>query len=267
MDRDIFLFEKMNEIYDNKISFMIESLDTQMKINMLEAQYKVITESGTKEDFKYLYMEAKEETKEKEKSIFKRIVEWVIKIKDKLVDFFTKRKIDKEIDKLPDKFEIDKGYKKQFEGFQKFHKWIVRPIKLFKEKKYDELKEDLFKKVGAITAIAAGVVITDALVPIGKSYLKDGANWILKVFKTDCDEILKFCSSAGNDVVPIKFLKDMIGSLSNVINAAIKWCVVVPSHAVVKVGAAVYIGGRLVDATAGNIYRGVSSIKNDINNS
>ena len=44
MDRDILLFEKMNEIYDNKISFMIESLDTQMKINMLEAQYKVITE-------------------------------------------------------------------------------------------------------------------------------------------------------------------------------------------------------------------------------
>ena len=54
MDRDIFLFEKMGEIYDNKISFMIESLDNQLKINMLEAQYKVITESGTKEDFEYL---------------------------------------------------------------------------------------------------------------------------------------------------------------------------------------------------------------------
>ena len=58
---DIFLFEKMNEIYDNKISFMIESLDNQLRINMLEAQYKVVTENGTREDFEYLYMEAKKE--------------------------------------------------------------------------------------------------------------------------------------------------------------------------------------------------------------
>ena len=75
MDRDIFLFEKMNEIYDKKISFMIESLDNQLKINMLEAQYKVVTESGTKEDFEYLYMEAKEEKKEKKKSIFDGIID------------------------------------------------------------------------------------------------------------------------------------------------------------------------------------------------
>ena len=29
-EKDILLFEKMNEIYDNKINFMIESLDTQL---------------------------------------------------------------------------------------------------------------------------------------------------------------------------------------------------------------------------------------------
>ena len=146
MDRDIFLFEKMNEIYGNKISFMIESLDSQLKINMLEAQYKVVTESGTKEDFEYLYMEAQEEVKQKKKCIFNGIIEWVIKIKDKLVDFFKEKKIEKEIDKLPDKFEIDEGYDKQFKGFKKFHEWLIKPINLFKQKKYKDLTVDLLKK-------------------------------------------------------------------------------------------------------------------------
>ena len=131
MDRDIFLFEKMNEIYDNKLSFMIESLDTQMKINMLEAQYKVITESGTKEDFKYLYMEAQEETKEKKKGIFDGIIEWVKKIKDKIVDFFTKKKIKKQINALPDTVGIDKAHDEHFSKFKKFHSWVNRNSKQF----------------------------------------------------------------------------------------------------------------------------------------
>ena len=232
MDRDILLFEKMNEIYDKKISFMIESLDNQLKINMLESQYKVVTENGTKEDFEYLYMEAKEETKEKKKSIFNGIIEWVDKIKNKLVDFFKSKKIEKEINKLPDKFEIDEGYDKQFKGFKKFHEWLIKPINLFKQKKYKELTADLIKKGMIINKIAATVVVCDNTIKMTKPMLKQCADWILKVFKTDCDEIIKMIKINEDDSFPIKTLKEIICIINKVVKSALNWCILVPSKSI-----------------------------------
>ena len=225
MDRDIFLFEKMNEIYDNKISFMIESLDNQLRINMLEAQYKVITESGTKEDFEYLYMEAQEEVKQKKKCIFNGIIEWVIKIKDKLVDFFKEKKIEKEIDKLPDKFEIDEGYDKQFKGFKKFHEWLIKPINLFKQKKYKDLTVDLLKKGGQIVKMTVTVVLVGNIIYIGKSIVKKNIDWILKIFKTDCDSIVKMLKVNDDDSAPIKILKEIVGFINKHVGAAMNWCI------------------------------------------
>ena len=225
MDRDIFLFEKMNEIYGNKISFMIESLDSQLKINMLEAQYKVVTESGTKEDFEYLYMEAQEEVKQKKKCIFNGIIEWVIKIKDKLVDFFKEKKIEKEIDKLPDKFEIDEGYDKQFKGFKKFHEWLIKPINLFKQKKYKDLTVDLLKKGGQIVKMTVTVVLVGNIIYIGKSIVKKNIDWILKIFKTDCDSIVKMLKVNDDDSAPIKILKEIVGFINKHVGAAMNWCI------------------------------------------
>ena len=224
MDRDILLFEKMNEIYDKKISFMIESLDTQLKINMLEAQYKVVTENGTKEDFEYLYMEAKEETKEKKKGIFNGIIEWVTKIKNRLVDFFKEKKIEKQIDKLPDKVEVDKSQDEQFKGFKRFHEWLVKPINLFKQKKYKDLTVDLLKKGAEIVAVCTGVAALNIHVQFNKSEIKDRINWILKNFKTDCDSVIKMLKSNDDDSAPIKILKKVVSWISNSISAAVRWC-------------------------------------------
>jgi hypothetical protein len=232
MDRDIFLFEKMNEIYDNKISFMIDSLNNQLKINMLEAQYKVITESGTKEDFEYLYMEAQEQMKEKKKSIFNSIIEWVKKIKDKIVDFFTKKKIEKKINDLPDKFQIDEGYEKQFKGFKKFHEWLIRPINLFKQKNYKALTFDLIKKGAEITSTAIVINQCNNIISMNKPFLKECANWILKVFKTDCDEILKVFKINDDDSLPIKNLKVIISMINKLVSSALNWCIIVPSKAI-----------------------------------
>ena len=232
MDRDILLFEKMNEIYDKKISFMIESLDNQLKINMLESQYKVVTENGTKEDFEYLYMEAKEETKEKKKGIFNSIVEWVIKIKNRLVDFFREKKIEKQIDKLPDKFEIDEGYDKQFKGFKKFHEWLVKPINLIKQKKYKELTADLIKKGMQINSMVGVVIMCDNTIQMTKPGLKQCANWILKIFKTDCDEIIKMSKINEDDSFPIKTLKEIISMINKVVKSALNWCILVPSKSI-----------------------------------
>ena len=250
MDRDIFLFEKMNEIYDNKISFMIESLDNQLKINMLDAQYEIVNESGTKEDFEYLYMEAQEETKEKKKNIFNGIIDWVDKIKNRLVDFFKSKKIEKQIDKLPNEVQIDEGYKKQFEGFKKFHDWIVKPINLFKQKKYGKMLADLVKKGAQIVGVCTGVSILHNTVKYYKPDLKKCADWILKVFKTDCDSIIKALKPARDHIEwkvdqnpsyststnAIELTKDCVRLIGKVCNAAMHWCIVVPSKAVATFG-------------------------------
>ena len=224
MDRDIFLFEKMGEIYDNKISFMIESLDNQLKINMLEAQYKVVTESGTKEDFEYLYMEAQEETKKKKKGIFNGIIEWVKKIKDRLVDFFTKKKIEKKINELPDKVEVDKAQDEQYKGFKKFHDWLVKPINLFKQKKYKDLTVDIIKKGAGIVGVVTGIAALNIHMSLNKSEIKERTNWILKVFKTDCDSVLKMLNVNDDDLLPIKILKQCISFINTIITEAMKWC-------------------------------------------
>ena len=247
MDRDILLFEKMNEIYDNKISFMIESLDTQMKINMLEAQYKIINESGTKEDFKYLYMEAQEETKEKKKNIFDGIIEWVGKIKNRIVDFFTKKKIDKKINALPDKVEVDESKKKQFSLFEKFHKWLVKPINLFKQKRYKELTADLVMKGSEIVLACFGIREVLKTVIMNKSEIKQKADWIFKHFKTSCDDIesmLKNTLSHNNDEsFPMKILRDCVGFIGKMSGKALDWILTIgelPGAVGDKIGYTIY---------------------------
>ena len=232
MDRDIFLFEKMGEIYDNKISFMIESLDNQLKINMLEAQYKVVTESGTKEDFEYLYMEAQEETKEKKKGIFNGIIEWVKKIKDKIVDFFTKKKIEKRIKEMPDKFEVDESYNKKFSFFKKFHEWLVRPINLIKAKNYKGLVNDLISKGSGIVAACCGIVLVGQHVSMNKDKFKESADWILKYFKTDCDTLIKLLKIDDSDSGIMKFLKQMVGFINKMVTQSLDWIMNIAFHVV-----------------------------------
>ena len=263
MDRDIFLFEKMNEIYDNKISFMIESLDNQLRINMLEAQYKVINESGTKEDFEYLYMEAKEETKEKKKGIFDGIIEWVKKIKDKIVDFFTKKKIKKQINSLPDTVGIDKAHDEHFSKFKKFHSWVVRPINLFKQKKYGEMKTEILNNLKNIALITGGITFSHVYLKIRKSVLIDRADWVCDTFKVDCDDILKLCKVNDGDSSGIKILKELVSSISQVVSKALQYIAIIPSAVVTDLALC-----GLVGAVSGKmIGTGIGRIKVDINNS
>ena len=256
MDRDILLFEKMNEIYDKKISFMIESLDTQMKINMLEAQYKVITESGTKEDFEYLYMEAKEETKEKKKGIFDGIIEWVKKIKDKIVDFFTKKKIKKQINALPDTVGIDKAHDEHFSKFKKFHSWVVRPINLFKQKKYGEMKTEIVNNFKNIALITGGITFSHVYIKIRKGVLIDRADWVCDTFKVDCDDILKLCKVNDGDSSGIKILKELVSSISQVVSKALQYIAIIPSAVVTDLalcGAVGAVSGKMIGTGIGRI--------------
>lgn len=219
---DIFLFEKMNEIYDNKISFMIESLDNQLRINMLEAQYKVVTENGTREDFEYLYMEAKKEVKEKKKGIFQSIIDWLKRIKEKISDFFTKKKIDSNIKKLPNSFKVDKSYEKKFNLFKKFFDWLKRPIEYFKKREYDKMAGDLMIKGVEIVAAADAVVLLNTIVTFSKSKFKTQSDWIMNTFKTNCDFLIKIANS-DDASLPVKLLRKLISIINSMVSQAMKW--------------------------------------------
>lgn len=110
MDKDTLLFEKTNQIYDNKFDFMIKSFTNQFECNLLESQYKIIKESGTKEDLFYLYTEAKEDFKQKMLSIIKRI-------RDEMVKFINQ--ISYSIGKFMTSLQI-KIYSKKIENIENF---------------------------------------------------------------------------------------------------------------------------------------------------
>lgn len=110
MDKDTLLFEKMNQIYDNKFDFMIKSFTNQFESNVLESQYKIIKESGTKEDLFYLYTEAKEDFKEKMLSVIK-------KIRDEIINFINK--ISYNVSKFMTSLQL-KFYSKNVENIENF---------------------------------------------------------------------------------------------------------------------------------------------------
>ena len=62
--------------------------------------------------------------------------------------------------------------------------------------------------------------------------LKQCADWILKVFKTDCDEIIKMIKINEDDSFPIKTLKEIICIINKVVKSALNWCILVPSKSI-----------------------------------
>ena len=230
MDRDILLFEKMNEIYDKKISFMIESLDNQLKINMLEAQYIVVAESGTKEDFEYLYMEAKEETKEKKKNIFSQLIKQLENIVNSINKFFKNKKIDNEIKKLPENFEVDERYQKKISGFKKFHNWLVKPINLIKSKNFKDITKTLLD--AGVTIVCTIMAVKTAekaynFVKTNKNKIKTDINWIRDVFIKDSENaksglVLYEDTVEMPETGVMALIKKLIECISKVISEAMK---------------------------------------------
>ena len=73
-ERDIAIEESTYEIQMAKLNAMYEMVDKNLELNMLEAEAKVLTESGTYDDLDYLYEEANAEAVEKKKGIIGKIV-------------------------------------------------------------------------------------------------------------------------------------------------------------------------------------------------
>ena len=72
-ERAVAIEESTYEIQMAKLNAMYEMVDKNLELNMLEAEAKVLTESGTYDDLDYLYEEANAEAVEKKKGIIGKI--------------------------------------------------------------------------------------------------------------------------------------------------------------------------------------------------
>lgn len=233
-EKDILLFEKMNEIYDNKINFMIESLDTQLKINMLEAQCKIITENGTKEDFEYLYMEAKKDIKLKTTGIITGIINHVKDMTTSVVNFFGEKKIDSMLSKLGDVLFVSPFLKKEFEKFNFVDKTMPKLVNIIKI----ENPETRVNEMNKIQTIIdnEGLTIEEEIkrekgnrstIKMNKKELKKSINWMYKTFKTNCENLIKTLNQLlkkAEHVEDTKLINNCVRFLRDGINKGMKWC-------------------------------------------
>ena len=95
-ERAIAIEESRYEIQMAKLNAMYEMVDKNLELNMLEAEAKVLTESGTYDDLDYLYEEANKEAAEKKEGIISKII-GVVKqiwqaITNTITNFFSKNK-------------------------------------------------------------------------------------------------------------------------------------------------------------------------------
>ena len=102
--------------FDDEYTIMEATLETEVRTatnmfhivmlqhdnNMAQAEYKVLTESGTDEDLEMLYMEATEQANQKSEGIFSKIFtairNFLSGIKEKITKFFTGKK-ESDVDK------------------------------------------------------------------------------------------------------------------------------------------------------------------------
>ena len=79
-DRDIFIEEATLENELDKLDTMYEMTLLQLGQMYKDAEFKVLTESGTYEDLMYLYQEADAEVQTQQKNIFQKILDAIISI-------------------------------------------------------------------------------------------------------------------------------------------------------------------------------------------
>ena len=110
-ERAIAIEESKYEIQMAKLNAMYEMVDKNLELNMLEAEAKVLTESGTYDDLDYLYEEANKEAAEKKEGIISKIIGAVKQIwqaiTNTITNFFSKNK------DVEDESEVDENDEKR----------------------------------------------------------------------------------------------------------------------------------------------------------
>lgn len=212
-EREIEIFENMNEIYNKKVGLMIEAVETQLETNFLEAECKVMIEGGSYDDLSYLYMEASKDAEEKKKGVFASIKSWITSILNKIRDFFSEKFGKTALDKLPQQTEADGRFAKQYEIFKKIFDILTAPFKKIKEGKLDELTTT-DKVVGSVETLLGGLglgVAINKTVKYAKPKVIEMHDFVMNKLKKTCDDVIEGLEKAESTA---KF----VGSTAKLLN-------------------------------------------------
>ena len=243
-ERAIAIEESAYEIQMAKLNAMYEMVDKNLELNMLEAEAKVLTESGTYDDLDYLYEEANKEAAEKKEGIISKII-GVVKqiwqaITNTITNFFSKNK------DVEDEVEVDENDEKRMNALNGVWGKIKQLLNFVRNNG---------GKI-AIGVAALGAVVLGGFELFGKEGKKIKKpssvvkGWIQSI-KSKAGEVTSALSSASGDG---EEQKKALNILSTVGNKLKKWVTSLTTSL------------KIISATAKGMYdnRDVIKIKDEI---
>ena len=236
--------ESIYEIQMAKLNAMYEMVDKNLELNMLEAEAKVLTESGTYDDLDYLYEEANNEAAEKKEGIISKII-GVVKqiwqaITNTITNFFSKNK------DVKDEAEVDENDEKRMNALNTVWGKIKQLLNFVRNNG---------GKI-AIGVAALGAVVLGGFELFGKEGTKIKKpssvvkGWIQSI-KSKAGEVTSALSSASGDG---EEQKKALNILSTVGNKLKKWVTSLTTSL------------KIISATAKGMYdnRDVIKVKDEI---
>lgn len=191
-ERAIAIEESTYEIQMAKLNAMYEMVDKNLELNILEAEAKVLTESGTYDDLDYLYEEANAEAAEKKEGIIAKIVGVVKTIWEKITSAITNFLSKGETAK--DEVEVDENDEKRMNALNAIWGKIKQVLNF--------VRNNGGKIAIGVTALGAAIIAGLELFGKEGGKVKKPSSvvkgWIQNI-KSKAGEVTSALSSAGGD--------------------------------------------------------------------
>ena len=165
-----------------KLNVLFEAVQAKKEADMLAAEAKVLTESGTYDDLTMLYTEAEAEANEKSGGILRSIWNAIKKFFAKIKNFFT----GKSTDDIPDEVELDKETAARIESADEKMSLFNSIATKFSSGDYAGVLADVAKLViptAAVGAAGAGVGLVVWKASKVKTWLHNHSKWRVVVEK------------------------------------------------------------------------------------
>lgn len=179
-ERTMSEIDKRFDIDMKRSDAYVEMAVMEAAINIEEAEYKVMCESGDESDLDFMLEEAQEGFVAKVKAAIQKIIDAIVaffkSVRDKIINFFTKKETDETIGKMEKKIKINPFFRnkkvevRDTDQEVKFFDKYINQLKSFvakiksgnnvSDEEIDEAEKNFFRKHGAM--IAGGTAVAAA---------------------------------------------------------------------------------------------------------
>ena len=169
-DREVAIMEAEVDSQLAKLNLLLETVQSTLKVNMMDAEAKVFAENGTYDDLTTLYAEAGEEAKQKSGGIFAAIFGAIGRFFARIGNFFRERFGKKAEADIPDTVQVDQNLEQDMSKFQKCWNTMKSGIADLKNGNISGSAKKIFAiAIPTFTVLAGGAV---TYVAISKAKLK-----------------------------------------------------------------------------------------------